>query len=290
VQVSEHIHALKIGFQVRVSPQRSINRFVFVYLIYGRDRICLIDSGIASSEGVIFDYLGKTGRDPRQISLLILTHSHPDHIGGARAVQEGTGCAVASHAEEKTWIEDVELQARERPVPGFHSLVGGSVRVDRTLAEGENIELDGGIGIQVFHTPGHSRGSISLWVPGERTLICGDAVPLAGDLPIYDDVLASVDSIKKLKGIEGIDLLLASWDDPRQGRGAYQVLDESLRYLQRIQDSVNRVAGENVPTDPLVFCQQVLEDLGLSGVPVNPLVARSFQAHLIFGECQDWLS
>jgi hydroxyacylglutathione hydrolase len=48
--------------------------------------------------------------------------------------------------------EDVELQFRERPVPGFHTLVGGSAVVDRLLTGGEILTLEDGLTLEVFHT------------------------------------------------------------------------------------------------------------------------------------------
>ena len=138
MQVTEHIHALRIPFSLPDPSGGKIPRFVYVYLIYG-EKICLVDSGVASSAPMIFDYLRRTDRSPKDISYLILTHSHPDHIGAAREVQEASGCTVAAHAAEIAWIEDVDLQCRERPVPGFHSLVGGSIKVDRALQDGDRI-------------------------------------------------------------------------------------------------------------------------------------------------------
>ena len=52
MQVTEHIHALKIPFKLRVGPDKTVDRFVFAYLIFG-DQICLIDSGVAGSEAMI---------------------------------------------------------------------------------------------------------------------------------------------------------------------------------------------------------------------------------------------
>ena len=98
MQISEHIHALKIPFKLRVGPDKMLDRFVFVYLIFG-DQICLIDSGVAGSESIILDYIKQTGRDPRDVTRLVFTHSHPDHIGGSRAIKEQTGCKVAAHID-----------------------------------------------------------------------------------------------------------------------------------------------------------------------------------------------
>jgi glyoxylase-like metal-dependent hydrolase (beta-lactamase superfamily II) len=278
MQVTDYIHALKVPFHV-TTPQGKIPRFVYVYLIYG-EQICLIDSGVATSEKIIFDYMKKTGRSPEDISLLLLTHSHPDHIGAAQAVKRASGCKVAAHTAEIAWIEDVDLQARERPVPGFNLLVGGSVKVDHPLQDGDVLDLGDGLDLLVIHTPGHSRGSISLWLPEEKALFSADAVPIVGDLPIYDDVLESARSIKRLRALEGIEFLLASWDDPRRGERAYQTMDGGLIYLQRIHEAVKKVEGDSRDLEPMELCHQVLKELGLPETIANPLVARSFQASL----------
>jgi hydroxyacylglutathione hydrolase len=279
MQITKHIHVLKIPFQVTDRSGLEIPRFVYAYLIYG-EKVCLIDSGVSSSEKIIFDYLKETGRRPEEISLLILTHSHPDHIGAALAIKKASGCAVAAHGAEKAWIEDVDLQSKERPVPGFASLVGGSVKVDRVLEDGDLLDLSDGLGLEVMHTPGHSEGSISLWLTEEGALFSGDAILLAGDIPIYDDALASVSSIKKLRAIKGIKVLLAAWDRPREGRQAYTIMDESLAYLQRIHTSVIKTAREQPPIDSMELCRRVLKETGLPETIANPLIERSFQANL----------
>lgn len=278
MQITEHIHALKIPFYV-VTPQGKIPRFVYVYLIYGK-RICLIDSGVASSDALIFDYIRKTGKSPEDITLLVLTHSHPDHIGAAQAIKNISGCKVAAHAAERAWIEDVDTQARERPVPGFFSLVGGSAKVDRTLKDGDVLDLGKDLTLEVIHTPGHSKGSISFWLQEEKALFSADAVPIPGDLPIYEDILESARSIKRLKAIEGIEFLLSSWDDPRKGEHAYDTLDEGLKYLQDIHKSVLKIAKDTRDLDPMELCRQVLKDLGMPETIASPLVARSFQASI----------
>ncbi len=279
MQITEHVHALKIPFQVTEPSGRKIPRFVYIFLIYGR-KICLIDSGVASSEQIILDYLNKTGKSPKDISRLILTHAHPDHIGAAKALKSISGCAVAAHAAEKTWIEDVDLQARERPVPGFKSLVKGSVPVDIILQDGDVVDLGEGLSLQVLHTPGHSQGSISLWLPQEGALFSADAIPIEGAMPVYEDAQASALSIRRLKSVQGIKVLLAAWDEPRQGTEAYRSMDRGLDYLQRIHNAVIKVEDLDVQLDSMELCGRVLEELGLPKAMANPLVARSFQASL----------
>jgi hydroxyacylglutathione hydrolase len=278
MQVTDHIHALKVPFHV-TTPQGKIPRFVYTYLIYG-DRICLIDSGVASSEKVIFDYMKKTGRSPEDISILVLTHSHPDHIGAAKEVVAASGCNVAAHFSEVDWIEDVDLQARQRPVPGFGSLVSGPVKVDRHLSEGDILKLGDGLSLKVIHTPGHSRGSISLLLQEEKALFSADAVPIAGDLPIYDDIVESVRTVQRLRAMEGIELLLAAWDDPRSGDEVYRIMDDGLRYLKQVHRAVRRVDGASPGLEPVELARRVFKELGMPEAIANPLVARSFLASL----------
>lgn len=288
MQISDRIHALKVPFQITDRSGLKIKRFVYVYLIHG-DKICLIDSGVASSERFIFDYIRDMGLQPEEISLLTLTHSHPDHIGSAKVIKEASGCSVAAPLSEKAWIEDVDLQFRERPVPGFHSLVGGSVSVDRALRDGDILDLGDGLSLEVIYTPGHSEGSISLWLSEQGVLFSGDAIPLPGEMPIYDDPLSSVKSIKRLKSIAGIKVLLAAWDRPREGEQAYRIMEESLCYLQCIHEAVINISSGQPTLDSMELTKRVLKELGLSEAMANPMVARSFQANLKVRNHQDLL-
>jgi glyoxylase-like metal-dependent hydrolase (beta-lactamase superfamily II) len=86
-----------------------IDRDVYSYIIFG-DKITLIDSGVTGSGKIIFDYITKDGKDPKKISMVILSHSHPDHIGSVKAIKEATKCSIAAHSGEKDWIEDTEKQ------------------------------------------------------------------------------------------------------------------------------------------------------------------------------------
>ncbi|MFA4850480.1 MAG: MBL fold metallo-hydrolase [Methanoregula sp.] len=280
MQVTPAIHALRHPFQVPVAPGIALDRFVYSYLIAG-ETITLIDTGVAGCETRIFEYVQSIGRDPSEISLLILTHSHPDHIGAARAIREATGCSVAAHLAERAWIEDVERQNRERPVPGFAKLVGGPVPLDFELDGGVTIDIDGTreYEIEVMHTPGHSAGSVSLFLPGQGALFSGDVIPVAGDLPVYDDAVGSVRSIRLLQSVRGIRVLLSAWDEPRYGDAAYGQMDLALEYLRKIHAAVIASAGDGNP-DPMELTRKTVAALGLPPQAVNPLLARTFAANL----------
>lgn len=279
MQISQRVHALKVPYTITIPPRIIIERSVNVYLIYGSE-VCLIDSGVAGSEQVIFDYLRRTERKVSDIGLIVQTHSHPDHIGATRTIKAESGCAVAVHSSERAWIEDVELQERERPVPGFKSLVSGRVAVNRVLEDEELIDLGCGLKLQVFHTPGHSRGSVSLLLLGFNELFSGDTVPVPGEMPVYEDVSALVKSIRRLQKVPDIQHLLASWDEPRKKDEAYRRMDEGLHYLQQVHETVLKVCGDGPDPDPMTLCRKVLPELGIDPVVANPILAQSFISHL----------
>lgn len=288
IQVTKHVHALKLPFQLTTPAGTRIDRFVYVYLIYG-EAISLIDSGVAGSEHVIFEYLRSTGRTPEEITTLVLTHAHPDHIGAARAIKQATHCTVAAHRADQPWIENTERQFRDRPIPNFQALVGGSVAVDRALEDGDFLKLDGDLRLDVLHTPGHSKGLISLWLEEDSALLSGDAVPRPGEVPIYEDAAASARSIQRLRALAGIRILLSSWDEPRTGEQAYQAMDEGLAYLQRVHEAVITVDERNSHLNSMEVCAQVLDALGLLTTSANPLIARSVEAHLAVRDYHDLL-
>jgi glyoxylase-like metal-dependent hydrolase (beta-lactamase superfamily II) len=169
--------------------------------------------------------------------------------------------------------------------------VGGQVQIDNELVDGDAIEPDDTRAgeMQVFYTPGHSAGSISLFLHDEGALFSGDAIPVAGDLPVYDDALLSVRSVKKLKTIRGIRVLLSSWDEPQKGDDAYHQMDLALDYLQRVHEDVLASAGNGFP-DPMELTGKAAAVLGLPPQAVNPLLARTFAANLRIRERKNLLS
>ncbi|HMQ53468.1 MAG TPA: MBL fold metallo-hydrolase [Anaerolineae bacterium] len=287
MQVTEHIHALRIPFKVPVNQDLMLDRFVYAYLIFG-DSIHLVDSGVAGSGPLIFDYIQRQGRKPAEITDLILTHAHPDHIGGAKYIKQTIGCPLSLHAAEVDWAENTEHQFSERPVPGFHTLVEGSVAVDKVIQDGDTLELEAGINLQVIHTPGHSKGSISLLCGSESTLLSGDALIPPHEIPLYDDILETVTSVRNLQTVADVSVLLSSWEEPIKGAAAIaQRMNQSLEHLLRIHSTVCEIsAGQTV--EPMSLCRQVVQKLGLPPGAINPLVAKGFVSSL--GHCQGSLT
>jgi glyoxylase-like metal-dependent hydrolase (beta-lactamase superfamily II) len=280
MQVSDHIHAIKIPFKLEVHPGSMLDRFVFAFLIYGK-RIGLIDSGVKGSETMIIDYVRQTGRNPHEIDRLVFTHSHPDHIGGGDALRRQTGCDIAAHSEARPWIENVDHQYAARPIANFYDLVGGSVPVDIGLTDGDRLELGGGHQLEVIHTPGHSKGSVCLLHKRDRALFTGDAVPKAGTVPIYEDVLASRQSIKKIQQIKGVEVLMTSWDDPHRGERVKSFLKAGFNWFQQVHDAVAGETAERDSGDLVATSARVLKRLGFPETAAIPIITRSIKAHLV---------
>lgn len=112
----------------------------------------------------------------RELSLLALTHVHPDHQGAAKDVCEAHDIPLACHAE------DVEAMEGRRPVQEAHRdhpvnrLIhrfweGPPHKVGRVLEEGDEVA-----GFRVVHAPGHARGAVIFFRESDGVAICGDVI------------------------------------------------------------------------------------------------------------------
>jgi glyoxylase-like metal-dependent hydrolase (beta-lactamase superfamily II) len=268
------IHPVRISFCVPLSASQTVERFAYVYVVEG-ESVCLVDTGVAGAETRLGSELAGMGWSLADVATIVLTHSHPDHIGAAAAVRQASGAAVWAYRGERDWIEDTDRQARERPVPGFAGLVGGPVRIDRFLEDGDRVILGDAGEFEVWHTPGHSPGSLSLVSRERGVVFCGDVIPQAGAMPIYDDVVGLARSLRRLQGIGELGTLFSSWAEPVHGEAARAAIRDGLAYLARVHD----VACGSGGGDPMEVCRQCVAALGLPPFAANPLVARSMLAH-----------
>jgi glyoxylase-like metal-dependent hydrolase (beta-lactamase superfamily II) len=279
MKVTDTIHAVRHTFRLLVGEGRHVDRFVYSYLIVGKT-ICLIDTGVAATAPLILDTVRSLGRSPGEISLILLTHAHPDHIGGCAPIRRFAPAPVAIHPAERPWVEDVERQYRERPIPNLFELVPEGVPVGRELTDGEAISWEGGKTIRVVATPGHSCGSVSFFFEEEGALFSGDAVPAAGAIPIYVDPGESVASVEKLQALTGVRLLLSSWHEPLAGERIALTLEEGRRYIERIGALVREIRESEPRLSGQELSLRALERLGIAVPRVLFMVEASFTSHL----------
>jgi hydroxyacylglutathione hydrolase len=109
-------------------------------------------------------------RNQLTVKMIVITHAHIDHIGGAEKLRAHTGAPVYMHEADKTLSDRLDMQAAwlgmETPKdPG----------IDKPAREGDIIRA-GSVEAHVLHTPGHTPGSISLYLPLESKLVAGDTL------------------------------------------------------------------------------------------------------------------
>jgi glyoxylase-like metal-dependent hydrolase (beta-lactamase superfamily II) len=118
----------------------------------------------------ISEIVGVLNKHHLKVTMIVITHAHIDHIGGAAKLRDLTGAPVYMHKDDSGLAENLEMQAEwlgmaAPPNPG----------IDTPAHEGDVLRA-GSIEAQVIHTPGHTPGSLSLFLPGENKLIAGDTL------------------------------------------------------------------------------------------------------------------
>jgi glyoxylase-like metal-dependent hydrolase (beta-lactamase superfamily II) len=164
-------------YRIPTFGRSGINSFAFVD---ADGSVTLVDCGLASAPKKLVHGLIEIGKRPQDVTRIILTHVHSDHVGGAHAMSLVTEAPVAVHAA------DAEYATAGRPPAADSSLLGGRlvnrlpgrkfppVEVGQRLADREVLDVGGGL--RVVHTPGHSPGHVSLLHLPTRVLITGDAL------------------------------------------------------------------------------------------------------------------
>ncbi len=147
---------------------------VNMYLIDDPGGLTLIDTSLASAvQGVLAD-LRRMGRQPSDLRRILITHAHPDHVGGLPELKRITGAEVIVPQIERPAVEG--KVPVPRPAAGFRmpEMWLKPAPVDRTVGDEDTLDVLGGL-VAVF-TPGHSPGHMAYWQPERRLLFCGDAL------------------------------------------------------------------------------------------------------------------
>jgi len=172
-----------------------------------------------SGLGRLSEEMGKDGVAEDRIGLIVLTHAHADHCEAAAAIREKSNALIALHEADE-------------PV---YKMLGG--KIDLYLEEGELLLGDGNpINLNVYHSPGHSPGHVTIYWPERKVLIAGDVifyhstgrVDLAGG-----NARALKESIRKLSQLD-IEYLLCGHPYGHSGiiKGKDDV-QENFEFLKR---------------------------------------------------------
>lgn len=276
MKICENVHQLKIDFDITAEISRHVN----VYIIVGHDGLYLIDAGVHHADQEISEYLESIGHDLTEVKAIFLTHAHPDHMGAAAAIQEASGCRVYGPEQERRWIENMQIQFRERPVLNFHSLLNRSVRLDYTYEDGGQIVLEPGLTLRSFFTPGHSAGSTSLLLEERHVLFIGDAVPLTDEIPIYINFEDSVRSMEKIGRLNNVDLFCCAWGSAWTAEEGRLKIEDAIQMLTEIDRTVEGLLDNNPQLNAEQIYKLLFKKDELPRPSFNSLFLRSLQANI----------
>jgi hydroxyacylglutathione hydrolase len=195
------MHQIATGlWQLSGVPRNMIN----VYLMED----VLIDAGTRWAAGRILRQLRG-----RKLSMVALTHCHPDHQGVAKQICERWGIPLACHEAEVAAVEGrAAMQPNNRIMRLGHRLWSGPAHpVGRILHEGDEVT-----GFRVIHAPGHTPGHIVFFREADRVLVAGD-------------VLANINFLTGKPGLRQPPKFFSA--DPAQNR-------QSIRLVAALQPAV----------------------------------------------------
>lgn len=135
--------------------------------------LVMIDAGAGQSSHILQKNIEACGLNPQAISTLILTHCHIDHIGSAPWFREQFGCRIVMHEKDSVAVENGD------PVmtaANWYETTFPPTRIDRLIHADHEILCFGKQKLHCVHVPGHTPGSIVVYIDraGKRILFGQD--------------------------------------------------------------------------------------------------------------------
>jgi glyoxylase-like metal-dependent hydrolase (beta-lactamase superfamily II) len=178
---------LKVAEGVYRVPARAAN----TYLVEADNGLVLVDTGMPGSEKRILKAVAVLGRKPSDVRLILLTHRHWDHIGSAAAIKKATSGMLVSHGFEKPYVAGtlVVITPRAWSLYGriarrVFAVASSTMKLFRLVkyhpvlvdeaSDQESILENAGLDGSIVWTPGHTKGSVSLFLNKSRVAIIGD--------------------------------------------------------------------------------------------------------------------
>jgi len=222
-----------------------------------------------------------------KVRYIVLTHHHFDHSSGAHQLREATGAEVTLHADEEKFLkdwqgeapQDLEALAEQKEIAEqiekFRQQAaeaGPDVRV----SDGDTFKV-GGLTLEVVHTPGHTLGSVCLYLREERALFTGDTALGLGTVaispPPHGDMALYLQSLERLKGYDCALML------PGHGQAVHDVsrkLQELIDHRHEREEQVLKLLADGKRT-PKEMLDSIYMELDKR---IVPMALRQIEAHL----------
>lgn len=218
----------------------------------GVDGALVIDPAI--DDNAYLDAVVQAGAERGGIRRILITHGHPDHVGGAAALRDRLGVRIYAFSRQGVPVADEEV------ADGTAFPAG-----DDTL--------------QALHTPGHRFDHLCFLLQKQRTLFAGDLISgITTNVisPPEGDMLDYINSLKRLQEVEIVEIVPAHGPAiaDAQAKITEYIEHRMLREQQVLEALEELPPGATIPEMvPLIYM-----DVDPS---LYPIAARSVEAHLI---------